>query len=504
VTGRAGHTGGTPGAYAWYALALLTCINAVNYIDRNIIFVLFEPIKQELALSDTQLGWLGSAYIIVLSVAAVPLGILGDLRSRKLVIAGGVAVWSAFTALTGLTRHYWQLLFCRSMVGIGEAAYSPSAQSLVADFFPSRGRALALGIFWGGLALGGVAGIWLGGELEHLYGWRAAFMAVAIPSLLLAILTTQLRDPTREERRLSLLEIVRRLELTIWHLIQGTWPLWSLGALGLGLAYVLDRLDQVGAEGEGAIIGTALALGAAGTVARLVRRMLAARAESRQRSTALTTLDEMIDAARFVLRTPTLVWVFAGGALISFAMNGLVGWSPSFLQRELGLQPQMAGRLMGVWGLLGGSLGVVFGGRLGDRLLERWPTGRLIAGSVGFIIGAPLCLLLLTTRDLDAFTPLFFGTIFLFTWYNGPVTAAIFDVVPSSIGASVVGTYVFFTHIAGDAVAYPLIGFLSDRFGIQTAMLLLPTVAVVGAFVLLLGVHTIESDMQRLREMEGR
>jgi MFS family permease len=495
--------GAAPGAYAWYALALLTLINAVNYIDRNIIFVLFEPIKQELALTDTQLGWLGSAYIIVLSVAAVPLGILGDLKSRKLVIAGGVAVWSAFTALTGLTRHYWQLMVCRSMVGIGEAAYSPSAQSLVADFFPSRGRALALGIFWGGLALGGVAGIWLGGELEHLYGWRAAFMAVSIPSLLLAILTTQLRDPTREERRLSLLEILRRLELTLWHLVQGTWPLWSLGLLGLGVAYVVDRLGRVTAEAEGAIVGTTLALGAAGTVARLVRRILAARGEARHRPAALTTLDEMIDAFRFVLRTPTLVWLFTGGALISFAMNGLVGWSPSFLQRELGLEPQMAGRLMGLWGLVGGTLGVVFGGRLADRLVERWPTGRVIAGSVGFFIGAPLCVLLLTTRNLDAFTPLFFGTIFLFTWYNGPVTAAIFDVVPSGIGASVVGAYVFFTHIAGDAVAYPLIGFLSDRFGIQAAMFLLPTVAVIGACVLLLGVRTVEGDMKRLRAMEA-
>ena len=491
--------GSGPGAYAWYALGLLTAINTINFLDRNIIFVLFQPIKDELALTDTQLGWLGSAYVIVFSAGAIPLGILADLRSRRNVIAAGVAVWSAFTALSGLARQYWQLLLCRSMVGIGEAAYSPAAQSLVADFFPSQGRALALGVFWGGLAVGGVGGIWLGGELEHVYGWRTAFLAVSVPGLLLAILTTQLRDPTREERRLSLFGMIRRLELTVWHLVQGTWPLWSLGLVGLGLAYLSNRLGHVGAEGEGAIVGTALALGAAGTVARLVRRVLASRSEHRRRAVALTTLDEIIEAGRLVLRTPTLIWVFVGGALISFAMNGLVGWSPSYLQRELGLEPQMAGRLMGVWGLIGGSLGVVFGGRLGDRLMERRPTGRVVAGSAGFLLGAPLCFLLLTVRDLDAFTPLFFGTIFFFTWYNGPVTATIFDVVPSSIGASVVGAYVFFTHLAGDAVAYPLIGFLSDRFGIQAAMYLLPTVAVIGAGVFLLASRTVERDMERLR-----
>jgi MFS family permease len=499
VTGTREGGARRPGAYAWYALGLLTAINTFNYLDRNIIFVLFEPIKSELGLTDTQLGWLGSAYIIVFSAGAIPLGILADLKSRRNVIAAGVAIWSAFTALSGLARQYWQLLSCRSMVGIGEAAYSPAAQSLVADFFPSQGRALAFGVFWGGLAVGGVAGIWLGGELEHLYGWRAAFMAVSVPGLLLAMLTTQLRDPTRQERRLSLLRMIHRLELTVWHLVKGTWPLWSIGLAGLGVAYLLDRLGRGGAQVEGAIVGTALVLGVAATVARLVRGMLGHRGETRSRPVALTTLDEVIEAGRLVLRTPTLVWVFVGGALISFAMNGLVGWSPSFLQRELGLEPQMAGRLMGVWGLIAGSLGVVFGGRLADWLMERRPTGRVIAGAAGFLLGAPLCVLLLTVRDLDAFVPLFFGTIFFFTWYNGPVTATIFDVVPASVGASVVGAYVFFSHLAGDAVAYPLIGFLSDRFGIQAAMYLLPIVATVGAVIFLMATRTVKRDMERLR-----
>jgi MFS family permease len=84
-------------AYRWYALGLLALINLLNYLDRNVIFALFEPIKRELSLTDTQLGWLGSAYILVFSVAALPLGVISDLRSRRAVIAGGVAVWSAFT-----------------------------------------------------------------------------------------------------------------------------------------------------------------------------------------------------------------------------------------------------------------------------------------------------------------------------------------------------------------------------------------------------------------------
>jgi MFS family permease len=181
--------------YASYAVVLLALINVLNYVDRSIIFVLFEPIKHELHLSDSQLGWLGSAYVMVYALSAVPLGILSDLKSRRAVIAVGVAFWSSFTALGGLARGFGQLFVCRSMVGIGESSYTPAAQSLIADYFPGPGRALALGIFWGGLALGGVLGIWVGGELEGLYGWRAAFLAVGIPGFILAMLAAQLRDP---------------------------------------------------------------------------------------------------------------------------------------------------------------------------------------------------------------------------------------------------------------------------------------------------------------------
>lgn len=490
-----------PRRYAWYVLGLLTCVNTINFIDRNIIFALFEPIKHELDLTDTQLGWLGSAYIVVFSLAAVPLGILSDLKSRRAVMATGVMLWSAFTGLGGLARRYWQLLLCRSMVGIGEAAYSPAAQSLLADYFPAGRRALALGVFWSGLAVGGVAGIWLGGELEHLYGWRAAFLAVGLPGLILATLTAVLRDPWRGAEALSIGQAVKRLELTAWRIVRAAWPLWTFGAVGLLAAYGVSRAGLGGADLESAVFGTALGLGAAGTVVRAVRAALAQRHDAETGapgSVALTTVDEFLEAARFVLRTPTLVWAFLGGALISFAMNGLVGWSPTYLQRELGLPPQVAGRTIGLWGVAAGLLGVVFGGRLGDHLAERWPTGRVIAGATGFLIGGPLCVWLLSVRELDTFIPLFFCTLFFFTWYNGPVAATIFDVVPSRIGASVMGTYVFFTHIAGDAMAYPLVGFVSDRLGIAWAMLLLPTVGFLGGLIFLLATRTVARDMRRL------
>ena len=481
--------------YAGYAVVLLALINVLNYVDRSIIFVLFEPIKEELDLSDAQLGWLGSAYVMVYALAAVPLGILSDLKSRRAVIATGVAFWSLFTAMGGLARGFAQLFFCRSMVGIGEASYTPAAQSLIADYFPSRGRALALGIFWGGLALGGVLGIWVGGELEGLYGWRAAFLAVGIPGFILAMVAAQLRDPARLRTHFPVLEQLRRFELGVWRVAKAIWPIWSFGILGAAGAYVANRL-QGSSDLDVAVFSSFAGLGVAVQLLLAVRQAVRLRHAPRAHHPRIAELQH---AAGLVLRTPTLAWLFIGGALITFSMNGLVAWSPSYMQRELGLTPAVVGRTIGLWGLLAGVLGTVFGGRLGDLLAERWAGGRVLAGSAGFLVGAPLAFWLLHVEDLDVFIPVFFTTLFFFTWYHGPMTAAIFDVVPPQVGASVIGTYVFFTHIAGDAIAYPLVGSLSDRFGLRTAMLVLPAAAFVGGSLVLLALRTVANDQARVR-----
>jgi len=487
--------------YAAYAVGLLALINVINYVDRNVIFVLFEPIKRELHLTDAELGWLGSAYVIVYALSAIPLGILSDLKSRRAVVGVGVTVWSAFTAMGGLARSFTQLFVCRSMVGVGEASYTPAAQSLIATYFPGRGRALALGVFWGGLALGGVTGIWVGGELEQLYGWRAAFLAVGIPGFMLAMLATQLKDPAREARaHFPVLEQLKRLELTIWRVAKALWPLWAFTATGGVVALVIDRARFGRPDLDAAVFTAFAGAGLVVMVGLAVRAVLIHRHDFPSHH---PRVEEFVRAGRAVLRTKTLIWLFLGSALIAFSMNGLVAWSPSYLQRELGLIPQTVGRTIGVWGLAAGVLGVVFGGRLGDHLADRFAAGRVIAGSAGFLMGAPLALWLLTVEDLNVFIPVFFTTIFFFTWYHGPMSAAIFDVVPPQVAASVIGAYVFFTHIAGDAIAYPLIGFLSDRFGLRAAMMVLPAAAFLGGSVVLLATRTIASDRDRARRASG-
>jgi sugar phosphate permease len=122
--------------------------------------------------------------------------------------------------------------------------------------------------------------------------------------------------------------------------------------------------------------------------------------------------------------------------------------------------------------------------------------------AVGFLIGGPLALWLLTVRDLDVFMPVFAVAFFFLSWYNGPMAAVIFDVVPARIGATVSGAYLLFIHLAGDAIAFPLVGSLSDRFGLDRAVMVLPVVALIGGIVMLGAMRTVTRDMHRVGALE--
>lgn len=487
-------------AYGGYALALLTLINVVNYLERNVIFALFEPIKRDLNLTDAHLGWLGSAYVLVFSVAALPAGVLSDLRSRTGMTAFGVAVWSAFTSLGGLVRGFGQLLVCRAAVGLGGAAANAASTALVADYFTGPMRAVAMSIFTAGLALGGVLGILAAGQLEALYGWRVAFMALGLPGFGLALLAARLRDPLHWAALRPIFTELRDLGIGVTTLIRRSLPLVAGVGLGLLAAWWTDRRYGADSALDAAVFSSVAGLGLAVNIVLWVRR---ARRQQAAATPAASTgmqgaLRELISGFQVVVRTPTLVWVFVGGAMISFGMNGIIGWAPAFMTRELGLTVARASLLLGKWGLIFGIAGTLTGGFLADWLQRRWAAARVVVSSVGFLLGGPLAVWLLTIRDLNLFIPVFCAAFFFLTWYNGPLTTVIFDVTPQRISTTVAGAYLLFIHLAGDAVALPLVGFLSDQFGIGRAVIILPAMAILGAIVVLPAVRTVRADMARV------
>lgn len=465
------------------------------------VYAVFEPIKRDLHVSDAQLGWLGSAYIIVLSLAALPLGVIGDLRSRRSVITWGVAVWSASTAAGGFVRKFWQLFSCRALVGFGEAGYGPASQAIIAQYYKGRRRAFAIGVYSVGMALGGVLGIWFGGVIADKYSWRWAFIVMGVPGLVLALLTSRLRELDRRPPP----PIVETLRQWVQHGMHGVthyvMPFALCAGIGALLAGFFSLFEGIPSQIGTALFGIGVSIGIAWTVWRLVP--LAVKRTTEAGAVAAGAFDDFQDAAVRVLRTPTLIWIFLGGAMVTFAVNGLVAWAAAFMQRVHGLSVAQVGGQFGLWALAGGMGGALAGGRLADRLHQRWSGGRVLVSGAGFVLGAPICVALLMVQDLRWFAPLILATYFFYTWYNGPLAAVILDVVPPAVQASVLGAFVLFSHLAGDALAPPLIGYLSDRTGsLRAAMLLLPAVGVLGGVIILIGLTTIKRDMQRVHALD--
>jgi predicted MFS family arabinose efflux permease len=484
--------------YLRYALLLLALGNLLNYLDRNIIYALFEPIKLDLGITDAQLGWLGSSYAIVFALGALFSGVLSDLISRRAVLAGSLALWTAGTALGGIVLRYWQLLATRAVVGVGQSSYLPAAQALLADYFPTKGRAQAMGIFWVGLALGGALAVYLGGTLATAFGWRQALIVVGLPGLVFSLLLARLKDPA--EARPAPPRRRGKLRFNVRSIVRLAMPLVISQLLAIAVAGVLALFPGLPATADTAAYGVVAGIGLIWSVWVWVRSALG-HAMLREPT---DVVEEMFDAALLVLRTPTLIWLFLGGALTSAAMNTMVAWSASYLQRELGMTLVQAARYIGPTGIAAGVLGSWAGGRLADRLFERFPSGRVLAGSGGFILGAPACVAMLLVNDARMFAPLFFLTVFFYMCYNGPVAAVLFDVVPRGIAATVMGAYIFFIHIAGDAIALPVIGALSDRIGLRGALLSLPLVGLLGGVVLLFAVFTVAEDMKRAQSAPVR
>jgi MFS transporter, Spinster family, sphingosine-1-phosphate transporter len=184
----------SPGQILW----VLTLINFLNYFDRQVIFPLFTFLKTDFGLSDFELGLLGTVFMIVHAIASVPLGILADKWIRKNIISFGVIVWSVATFFSGLVSNFHQLLAARSIVGIGEAAYGPSATSLLADKFPEDKRAHVNSIFHLGMFAGGTLGMILAGVLGTHLGWRICFFIVGVPGFILAVISWRIAEKKQE------------------------------------------------------------------------------------------------------------------------------------------------------------------------------------------------------------------------------------------------------------------------------------------------------------------
>lgn len=186
-------------SYRVFVLIMLLLVYTFNFIDRQIIGILAVPIKQELGLTDTQLGALGGvAFALFYAALGIPIAWLADRKSRSWIITISLTLWSLFTALCGVTGSFWQLFLCRLGVGVGEAGGVAPSFSLITDYFPKASRARAFAVYSFGIPVGSALGIFLGGWIATTINWRVAFLVVGAAGLVLApLFKAAVREPQR-------------------------------------------------------------------------------------------------------------------------------------------------------------------------------------------------------------------------------------------------------------------------------------------------------------------
>ncbi|WP_419252002.1 spinster family MFS transporter [Caulobacter sp. ErkDOM-YI] len=186
--------------YRRYALWVLLIIYTLNFLDRQVVNILAEPIKAELGLADWQLGMMtGLAFAIFYTVLGIPIARLAETKNRPMIIGISVAVWSGFTVLCGFSQNFWQLILARIGVGVGEAGCTPPAHSLISDYVPREKRASAIAFYSIGTPLGTLAGMAMGGLVADAYGWRVAFMVAGAPGIIFALIAAfTLVEPRRQ------------------------------------------------------------------------------------------------------------------------------------------------------------------------------------------------------------------------------------------------------------------------------------------------------------------
>ncbi|GAC1330648.1 MAG: MFS transporter [Steroidobacteraceae bacterium] len=312
-------------AERWYVVVVMCLIYAINIADRYVVSTVLEPIRLDLKLNDAGVGFLTGVPLALFYVSVgIPMSWLADRANRRNILAISLIVWSGFTALCGLSRSYLELLAARIGVGVGEAGGTPPSNSIIADCFAADRRPMALGVF----ALGAPIGAWLGadmaGALAHLYGWRAAFVALGIPGAVMGMIVyITIREPARgrmdavaDRDKPTLLDSLRFLwrQRAAFHVVMasGVCALWGWGLVWWTPTFLM-RTYSMNVGEAGAVTGHIHLVGGmlatAGTAWLLSRR-------------------SMSDPRR-------VVWLLAGGVGLATVPSMIAYWTHSLWVTKL-------------------------------------------------------------------------------------------------------------------------------------------------------------------------
>jgi MFS family permease len=459
------------GRYAHYVLFVLVIVYVFNFIDRSIISILSEEIQADLQVGDAEMGFLyGTVFAVFYAVFGIPLARFADVWVRRSLISVGLLFWSVMTAMSGFARSFPALAVFRIGVGVGEASASPAAYSMLSDYYPARMRATVIAIYSSGVYIGGGIGMFLGGWVMEswntsfpnpvdapmqLKGWHAAFLAVGIPGIFMALWVRTLREPVRGAAEGMTAEAhpapfsVLRTELI------AMFPLFNLPGLHRHGASVPANL----------LGGAAIALCAWGLilVTGSFKQWLALGFGVYVVFSWAQSL-KVRDPATYgmIFGSKAMIYTMIAFPTLSFVTYGVGFWTAPLLLRMHDTNAAEVGMYIGLGSAVGGFLGVTMGGILGDRFKLRHASGRLLIGYIAVFGTAPLVLWMLYTPSLwMAFTLNFVHHLFSAAWPGIPPTTAA-DLVLPRMRAIAGAYYILVNTMIGLALGPYVIGQVSD------------------------------------------
>lgn len=434
--------------YAWFVVGILMIVYIFSFVDRQILGFLVGPIKEDLGISDTQISYLmGFSFALFYTVFGIPLGRLADSKSRRGIIAIGLAVWSFFTAGCGLARNYTMLLVMRMGVGVGEASLSPSAYSLISDLFRPQKMGLAISVYGGGIYVGSGIAYLLGGLVRRftedveivsvpLVGdvapWQSVFFMIGIPGLLFTLSLLAIKEPARR---------------------------------GLGKA-------NVSADG------------------------------------AVATNVPFAEVVAYIWKNR---WTFlchtVGAALLSFTGYGASAWMAEFFIRIHEWEPGAIGVRYGSAVMIMGSAGIIFGGRFAGYLANKgYKDSKIRVMLIACVVHLPLGLLYPLVPNPWVAYVILWPSIFTLAMPFGVAPAAIQEIMPNRMRGQASAVYLFIVNLIGlgigpSSVAWCTDYLFHDDFKIHYSLAIASSVAGIVATVLLWsGMRHFKNSLDHLED----
>jgi len=511
-------------AYSWYALSVLVLVYVLNFVDRQILSILANDIKADLGVDDAFLGFLyGTAFAIFYALFGIPLGKLADSWHRVRLMTIGLGLWSVMTAMSGFAKNAAMLSGARVGVGIGEATASPSAYSLISDWFPARLRATALAIYSSGLYVGGGISLVIGGLIVEqwnasypnggplgLAGWQAAFIAVGLPGILLAVWVFTLKEPVR-----GLIDGIptekpseRPFKGFVEELLQIIPPFTILGAARRGVvplvfnliglvgfffaAWLITRLAVTGqgfimeALGFGIAISDQWFLLAVGYYAIF---SWASALRSRDPSTFALTWG-----------SPAFLCTILGYGTVAFISYATSYWGAPYGERVFEISKSELGLLLGAPAAVTGFLGVIIGGRVADWLFTRVPAGRLYVVLFGLLAPIPVVWIMFTTDSKALFLVLAAMAQLFASSALGAAAATSQSLVLPRMRGVATATFFLATTLVGLALGPYLAGLVSSKADGDLGLGMLSTlwIAPLGLVLLLVALKLVPAAQERV------